>query len=256
MTTDGGPQLRADTVVLRRGRLPVSEAVYPGEIVGLAGLEGHGQERFLHTLAGLHSPISGTVAAVSARGRVAAVHSFRQAVRLGIAYLPRDRGTKGIFPVLSVLDNFSIASLERDRHWGLLSRRRRLDRFEAYRQRLAIVLPSPGARITMLSGGNQQKVLLARWLALGPRVLLLNDPTRGVDVGTRRILYDVFRELASQEDVALVLLSTEIDELVQLCNRVLVFREDAVFARIERGAMTTDSVIAAMFGHAQGATAR
>lgn len=254
MVTDE-PRLRADSVVLAPNRPPVSEVVRPGEIVGLAGLEGHGQELFLHTLAGLHRAVSGTVTALSSRGREAAVRSFRQAVRMGIAYLPRDRGTKGIFPVLSVLDNFSIASLERDRRWGLLSQRRRLERFEIYRNQLAIVLPSAGARMTMLSGGNQQKVLLARWLALNPRVLLLNDPTRGVDLGTRRVLYNVFRELATKQGVPLVLLSTEIDELVQLCHRVLVFREDTVFARIEQDTLTTDSVIAAMFGHAHGAGA-
>ena len=100
-----------------------------------------------------------------------------------------------------------------------------------------------------MSGGNQQKVLLARALALEPGILLLNDPTRGVDVATRHVLYDVFRELA-REGMALVILSSEIEEILLLCSRVLVFRENHVTAEMAGDAMTTDNVISAMFGRA------
>ncbi|TIW18895.1 MAG: sugar ABC transporter ATP-binding protein, partial [Mesorhizobium sp.] len=116
-------------------------------------------------------------------------------------------------------------------------------------QRLSIVAPRPDAAITTLSGGNQQKVLLARALALQPNVLLLNDPTRGVDVATRHVLYDVFRGLAA-EGMALVILSSEIEEILLLCHRVLVFREQRVSAEFSGSEMTTDAVIAAMFGRA------
>jgi ribose transport system ATP-binding protein len=114
---------------------------------------------------------------------------------------------------------------------------------------LSIVAPSPDHVITALSGGNQQKVLLARWLALEPRVLLLNDPTRGVDQRTRETLYDVCRDLARTEGMALVVLSTEIEELLRLCDRVLVFREQHVIARLAGSGISHDQVIAAMFGH-------
>ena len=111
-----------------------------------------------------------------------------------------------------------------------------------------MVFAAPHAPITSLSGGNQQKLLLARWLAANPRIMLLNDPTRGVDVQTKTRLYQVFREMAQQERRTLVLLSTEIDELLQLCDRTLVFREGNVFAELPHSEISRAKVIAAMFG--------
>jgi ABC-type sugar transport system ATPase subunit len=226
---------------------PFTDKVCAGEIVGLAGLDGHGQEAFLEALCGLRVPASGRVMVATDGHRVPVV-SFRQAVRSGVAYLARDRRANGIFPSLSVLDNFGLVSMDRDRRFGLIDRRRQRARYENYRHRLSIVAPSPDRAITTLSGGNQQKVLLARWLALGPRVLLLNDPTRGVDQRTRETLYQVFRDLARNEGMVLVVLSTEIEELLRLCERVLVFRDQHVIARLAGTHISHDQVIAAMFG--------
>jgi ribose transport system ATP-binding protein len=236
------PLIEARGVVLRRGVNPLDETIATGSIVGIAGLDGHGQEVFLRALAGLHRPISGEV-----RLEGSAITGFRQAVARGVAYLPRDRRSTGIFPALSVLDNFAISTLGRDLKGGLINARERRTRFASYVERLSINAPDWSAPITTLSGGNQQKVLLARALALSPRVLLLNDPTRGVDVATRHILYDVFRGLTG-EGMTLVILSSEIEEILLLCQRVLVFREHAVATRLEGAAMTTDAVIAGMFG--------
>ncbi|TIO09948.1 MAG: sugar ABC transporter ATP-binding protein [Mesorhizobium sp.] len=230
------------------GASPVTQTIAPGEIVGLAGLDGHGQERFLKVLAGLEQPAGGGVT-IDAPTGARAVTSFRKAVASGIAYLPRDRRATGIFPTQSVLDNFAVSTLSRDRRFGLLSFAARRRRYKAYREKLSIVAPRPDASITTLSGGNQQKVLLARALALEPAVLLLNDPTRGVDVATRHVLYDVFRELAA-DGMALVILSSEIEEILLLCHRVLVFREQQVAAEITGEDMKSDTVIAAMFGRA------
>jgi len=229
---------------------PIDGKVRAGEIVGLAGLDGHGQEAFLEALCGLRSPRSGRLM-VEADGRWVAIANFRQAVRCGVAYLARDRRANGIFPSLSVLDNFALVSMDRDRRFGLIDRRKQRARYETYQRRLSIVAPSPDRAITTLSGGNQQKVLLARWLALGPRVLLLNDPTRGVDQRTRETLYQVFRDLARNEGMALVVLSTEIEELLRLCDRVLVFREQRVIAQLAGAHISHDEVIAAMFGHVE-----
>ena len=143
---------------------------------------------------------------------------MRSAVAAGIAYLPRDRRATGIFPTQSVLDNFAISSVGRDRGpLGLIDGGSAVPATSASAGRLSIVAPRPDAPITTLSGGNQQKVLLARALALEPAVLLLNDPTRGVDVATRQVLYGVFRELAG-EGMGLVILSTEIEEVLLLCQ--------------------------------------
>jgi ribose transport system ATP-binding protein len=235
-------------LVIAPGVSPLTQTIAPGEIVGLAGLDGHGQERFLKMLAGLEQPAGGGVTVEGPVG-TRAITSFRKAVAAGIAYLPRDRRATGIFPTQSVLDNFAVSTLSRDMRFGLLNFAARRRRYDAYREKLSIAAPRPDAPITTLSGGNQQKVLLARALALEPAILLLNDPTRGVDVGTRHVLYDVFRRLAAG-GMALVILSSEIEEILLLCHRVLVFREQQVAAEITGQAMISERVIAAMFGRA------
>ena len=241
-------RLAAAGVVLAAGAEPFDEQVRQGEIVGLAGLDGHGQEAFIEVLAGLRSPVSGTVS-VHRSGDERRITGFRRGVASGIAYLPRDRRATGIFPTLSIIDNFAIASIGRDTSFGLISKRARRRRYEYYRDKLSIVAPAPSLPITTLSGGNQQKVLLARALAHQPQVLLLNDPTRGVDIATRRTLYSVFRELAA-EGMALVVLSTEIEESLLLCDRILVFREQELAAQLTGEQRSSDRIIATMFGRA------
>ncbi len=222
-------------------RAPIDEAVRAGEIVGLAGLDGHGQQHFLEAMAGLDD--AGARARRWPRdGR--ALSGFHDAVRRGIAYLPRDRRTTGIFPSLSILDNFAIASIERDCRRLIIGRRAPRRATTTWQKRLASWRRIRRHRSPALSGGNQQKVLLARWLRR--EFLLLNDPTRGVDRHALT-LYDVFRDLARQ-GLSLVVLSTEIDEIMHLCDRVLVFRERGVAARLAGEAMTDDANIAAIFG--------
>jgi ribose transport system ATP-binding protein len=130
---------------------------------------------------------------------------------------------------------------------GFLRQRYLRNRYSTFRQRLAIIAPKPSTPITSLSGGNQQKVLLARWMASEPRVMVLNDPTRGVDLATRLSIQATLRQVAA-EGTAIVLLSTEIEELLQLCGRILVFREGHVFIEITPPDMTMSAVVAAMFG--------
>ncbi|MDQ0323214.1 ribose transport system ATP-binding protein [Pararhizobium capsulatum DSM 1112] len=240
--------LHSRDLALRHDAHPFSQTIRPGEIVGLAGLDGHGQERFLEIMAGLKKPAQGTICLGGPNAEIR-ISDFRMAVANGIAYLPRDRRATGIFPMQSVLDNFAISTVGRDARFGLISAASRLRRYQSYRDRLSISAPRPDAAITTLSGGNQQKVLLARALALEPRLLLLNDPTRGVDVATRHVLYDVFRGLAA-EGMALVVLSSEIEEILLLCHRVLVFRDHGLTAEMTGAAMNTESVISAMFGRA------
>ncbi len=241
-------RLTVDDLTLKDGARPIVQTFKAGEIVGLAGLDGHGQQIFLEALAGLVTPASGQVS-VSRQGQGRPLRGFREAVANGIAYLPRDRRATGIFPSMSVLDNFAISTVWKDAPAGLIAPARRRERFEAYRQKLSIKVPDLDAPITTLSGGNQQKVLLARALALRPDVLLLNDPTRGVDVATRHVLYGVFRELAA-DGMTLVILSSEIEEILLLCGRLLVFREHEISAEMAGAEMTAGNVISAMFGKA------
>jgi ribose transport system ATP-binding protein len=237
-------------LVIAPGARPVTQTIAPGEIVGLAGLDGHGQERFLKVLAGLEQPVAGEVT-IDAPAGPRAITSFRKAVASGIAYLPRDRRATGIFPTQSVLDNFAVSTLSRDIRFGLLDFAARRRRYEAYRDRLSIVAPRPDASITTLSGGNQQKVLLARALALEPAILLLNDPTRGVDFGAKRDLYALLAELA-RDGLAVVMLSSELDEHVELMDRVLVFREHQLQRVIDREDLSRLALVSAFFGEGEG----
>jgi ribose transport system ATP-binding protein len=240
--------LRVERLALLPGRQAFDTVIAPGEIVGLAGLEGHGQVAFLEILAGLRRPASGSVRLGNGTDGTS-IATYRQAVRSGIAYLPRDRRSTGIFPTLSVLDNFAIATIARDIRGLLISRKARFARYAKFRDLLSVVAKDPRAPITALSGGNQQKILIARLLALEPGILILNDPTRGVDVATRRVLYDVFRQLAAN-GMALVILSSEIEEITFLCHRVLVFRSHELSAEFAGEGMRFDRVIGAMFGRA------
>jgi ABC-type sugar transport system ATPase subunit len=190
-----------------------------GELVGLAGLEGHGQDAFLQSLRGGE----------------------------GVAYVPRERRAESLFESKSIRENFGIATMDRDRSRGLLSAARTRARLAEYVDRLRIKVGDPEHPITTLSGGNQQKVVIARWLASDPKVLLLNDPTRGVDIGAKRDLYDLLLHLAGQ-GVAIVMLSTEVDEHVELMDRVVVFREGAISKELTREQLSRQSVIGAFFG--------
>jgi len=194
-----------------------------GEIVGLAGLEGQGQDEYLRAL---------RQAGGGAR----------------IAYVARDRREESIFPPLSIRENFTAATLREDAGGGLISARRAAARFAGYAGRLKIRLGRDHDAITTLSGGNQQKVVIARALALQPQVLLLNDPTRGVDIGAKRDIYALLRELAAS-GTAIVMLSTEVDEHLELMDRVLVFRDGAPAAELRREELTRSAIVREFFSH-------
>jgi ABC-type sugar transport system ATPase subunit/ribose/xylose/arabinose/galactoside ABC-type transport system permease subunit len=200
-------------VVLAAGGLDLRA----GEIVGLAGLEGQGQDDYLRSL------------------RAA-----------GTAYVARDRREESIFPPLSIRENFTAATLREDTRGGLISARRGTARLAAYTGRLKIRLGRDTDAITTLSGGNQQKVVIARALASDPRVLLLNDPTRGVDIGAKRDIYALLRELAA-DGMAIVMLSTEVDEHLELMDRVLVFRDGRPAAELQRQDLSRSSIVSAFF---------
>jgi ABC-type sugar transport system ATPase subunit len=175
------------------------------------------------------------------------VRSRRHGYSLGIGYVPRDRQTAGIFESLSINDNFALSTVGQDRRLGLLSRARTRARLAGFIDVLKIKLTDPSDPISTLSGGNQQKIVLARWLAAKPRVMLLDDPARGIDPGARRDLYDLLASLTS-EGMAVVMVSTDVDELVELADRVMVFREGTVYAELEHSELTRNTLVSKFFG--------
>ncbi|MFI5808305.1 sugar ABC transporter ATP-binding protein [Streptomyces sp. NPDC051561] len=203
---------------------PLDLDVRPGEIVGLAGLVGSGRSEILETIYGARKPDAGQV---TLDGRQLRTGSVRAAVRAGIGLAPEERKAQGLLMLESVTRNVSVSSLSRFSRGGWVDRRtERRDAQQATRE-LSLRPDNPDARIRTLSGGNQQKAVLARWLLRGCRVLLLDEPTRGVDVGARAELYAVIRRLAD-EGLAVLLVSSEVPEVLGLADRVLVLREGSV----------------------------
>ncbi|HET9518087.1 MAG TPA: sugar ABC transporter ATP-binding protein, partial [Actinoplanes sp.] len=216
----GDVVLRAHGIRLRPDGPPVELALRAGETVGIAGLDGNGQDAFLRALRGEHP--HGGVVTREVGGRSVPIRSLRAAAHAGIAYVPGDRAGEGVFGSRPAWENFALPTLRRDTVAGWLRPAAGARRLATYVSRLRIRLAAAAAPIRTLSGGNQQKVVFARWLAFGPAILLLDDPTRGVDPGTKRDVHQLLAELAA-DAVAIVLLSTELDELVRVADRVLVF---------------------------------
>jgi ABC-type sugar transport system ATPase subunit len=242
--TSTEPVLQVRELRLRPGAAAASFELRAGEMVGLAGLEGHGQDEFLRAL--WEGSQNGSVLRVSGSARTP-IGSARQAAALGIGYVPRDRRGESLFAPLSIQENFGVVTSGADRRFGLLSHSARRGRLTAYRESLGIRMGKPTDLITTLSGGNQQKVIIARWLAREPRILLLNDPTRGIDLGAKRDIYALLDKLAA-DGVAVVMLSTEVDEHVELMDRVLVFREGTVGAVLDRDQLSRAALVSAFFG--------
>jgi ribose transport system ATP-binding protein len=196
----------------------------PGEIVGLAGLVGSGRSEILETIFGARKPTTGRV---SVNGRPLRTGSVRAAVRAGLGLAPEERKAQALLMLESVTRNVSVSSMSRFAQGGWIDRRSERDAARAAGRELSLRPDNPAAPVRTLSGGNQQKVVLARWLLRGCRVLLLDEPTRGVDVGARAELYAVIRRLAD-EGLAVLLVSSEVPEVLGLADRVLVLREGRV----------------------------
>ncbi|MCT4353197.1 sugar ABC transporter ATP-binding protein [Streptomyces sp. Je 1-79] len=203
---------------------PVDLELRPGEIVGLAGLVGSGRSEILETVFGARKATAGRVLV---DGRALRPGSVRAAVRAGLGLAPEERKAQGLLMLESVTRNVSVSTLARFSRAGWIDRGGEREASRAATRELSLRPDNPDAPIRTLSGGNQQKAVLARWLLRGCRVLLLDEPTRGVDVGARAELYAVIRRLAD-DGLAVLLVSSEVPEVLGLADRVLVLREGRV----------------------------
>ena len=225
---------------------PIDLVVRSGEIVGFAGLEGQGQAEFIRTIAGIEKPIAGEVRVRDESGQHS-IDSAKAAERAGVAYIPGDRKLEGLFPNMSVFENFGVPRYRRASRAGFIEVRRVRSMFVEEIDRLSIRLGRQDDPINSLSGGNQQKVVIGRSLAASPRVVALNDPTRGVDIATKHDLYDLLRGLSKDGRVVLFL-SNEIEEFEGLCDRVAVFRSGSLFTVLSGEQVVDETILAAMFG--------
>jgi ABC-type sugar transport system ATPase subunit len=221
----------------------VSFQIARGEIVGLAGLRGSGTTALLEALFGARQ----ATGRVALDGRPVRLVDPATSIQQGIVFLSDDRRGRGLFLDGTVTENTTLACLSRFSQSGFIRRddeRRAVERLAA---RTRLVVPSLDAPVRMLSGGNQQKVYLARCLLASPKVLLLDEPTRGVDVGAKSDIHDLLREVADG-GAALLVFSTELEELLSLCDRVLVMHKGKMTADLSRARATREGILAAAMG--------
>ncbi|WP_406005854.1 sugar ABC transporter ATP-binding protein [Streptomyces sp. NBC_00637] len=223
-SADGTPVLEVRGLAREGEFASLDLAVRPGEIVGIAGLVGSGRSEILETIYGARKPSSGQVLV---DGRPLRPGSVRAAVRAGLGLAPEERKAQALLMLESVTRNVSVSSMSRFSRGGWIDRRAERGAARAATRELSLRPDNPAVPVRTLSGGNQQKAVLARWLLRGCRVLLLDEPTRGVDVGARAELYAVVRRLAD-EGLAVLLVSSEVPEVLGLADRVLVLREGRV----------------------------
>lgn len=225
----------------------VSLSIRPGEVVGLGGLLGSGRTETVKAISGALPVRSGrvTVAGVPLRGG-----SAPAAIRAGVSLLPEDRKSEGIVPGLSVRENIALAVLPRLSRFGLVSEARVDSVVDTFIERLRIKASSPHQRVGELSGGNQQKVLLARWLAMNPKVLLLDEPTRGIDVGAKAEVQKLVDELAA-DGLGVLLISSDLEELIEGSDRVVVLKDGAVVGELTGDDVTEDKLMRTIAGDAQ-----
>jgi monosaccharide-transporting ATPase len=216
--------------------------VHPGEIVGLAGLLGSGRTESLRAVFGADQPDSGQM---HYRGIPFAPRSPADAIGVGIGFCSEDRKLEGIVPDMSVQENLTLALLPRLARAGILDEEEQRKVVHAFIEQLRIKCASLDQRIRELSGGNQQKVLLARWLCMNPKFLILDEPTRGIDVGAKEEIQALIGQLAA-EGLGVLMISSEIEEIVEGSDRVFVMREGRTVAELEGAAITEGAIMAAM----------
>lgn len=223
----------------------VSLTVRSGEILGLAGLVGSGRTQLAETIFGLTPADAGEIRVLD---NPVSISSPSDAIDQGIGYVPEDRRQHGVVLELPIFANISLASLKRVSQLGWIRSDQERELAKSYIGQLRIKTPSPDLDTGALSGGNQQKVALARWLAIGPKVLILDEPTQGVDVGSKSEIHGLMMDLA-QQGVAILMISSEMPEVLGMSDRIAVMHAGRIAGVVSREEATQESVLALALGH-------
>jgi monosaccharide-transporting ATPase len=243
------PVLEVQGLTQRPRLREITFDVRPGEVVGLAGLLGAGRTETAKAIFGAEPLDSGSV---RVGGEDLRTGSPGAAIKAGIAFLPEDRKSEGIIPDLSVKENIVAAALPRLTHAGLVSEKEQDELVDRFIQSLGIKASSPDQPVRELSGGNQQKVLLARWLCMNPKVLILDEPTRGIDVGAKAEIQKLVDDLAV-EGLGVILISSELEEITEGSDRVVALRDGAVVGVLS-GEEITEGKLMGVLAHGEDAT--
>ncbi|MBJ7556488.1 sugar ABC transporter ATP-binding protein [Marinomonas spartinae] len=240
----GSPVLEVNNLCLKNHYQDVSFNVGAGEIVGIAGLLGSGDKEVLQSLFGLTPPDSGSIAI---DGTTHQLNSSVNAVENGIAMIPEDRRAHGVAVSLSIAENISLASVNNISKGGFINRRQEAQSVNALIEELGIKTPSGNMLVSNLSGGNQQKVVVAKWLSCDSRVYLLDEPTVAVDVGSKIEIYGLINRLAS-EGKAIVFVSSDFEEVAEMCDRILVIYKGEMIGEYKGGEIDAEQLLAAVSG--------
>jgi rhamnose transport system ATP-binding protein len=218
----------------------VSISVRCGEVLGIAGLMGSGRTELAETLFGL-SPADG--GEILIKGEPVRIESPSHAIALGIGYVPEDRRQHGVILDMSIAANTSLASLNAVSRRGLIDRAAERDSAQRHLTRLRIKAPSVATPVSALSGGNQQKVALARWLSIEPGILILDEPTQGVDVGSKSEIHAMIQDLA-ERGLAIIMISSELPEILGMSDRIAVMHAGTVSGMLSREDATQERILA------------
>lgn len=227
----------------------ISFNVRSGEVLGVTGLLGDGRSEVFRTIFGDETHYEGNILM---NGKQIKINGIKDAIKQGIAYIPSNRKENGIIPDLDILENGTLVSLNdyNDRFKGI-SKQRQLSAFTEFKEKLKLKMEKTSDLITSLSGGNQQKVVLTKWLLNKPKLLILDNPTQGVDVGSKEEIYDIIHDLASQ-GVAIVLLSNEPQEIIRTCDRAFVMYHGTIAGYCERNEMNEHEIMHLATGASKG----
>jgi ribose transport system ATP-binding protein len=239
VTSKRKPVLELNDVYDKKAVKGISLRLYPGEIVGLAGLVGAGRTELIRTIFGISALCGGEIII---EGKPVNVQSPTDAIRYGIAHVPESRKEQGLFPNLSVQENILMAQMHSYRNSGFLQYERMSKDAERFIMDLGVKAASKDQNVMGLSGGNQQKVVIAKWLSVGPKVLLLDEPTRGVDIGAKTEIHKIISNLAEQ-GLAVLVVSSELPEILGISDRILVMHEGKIRAELSRQEATQEKIM-------------
>jgi ribose transport system ATP-binding protein len=234
--------LKVQDLAVGRKVRDVDFEIRPGEIVGLAGLLGAGRTESVRAVFGADRPDGGRIRFA---GSDKAITQPADAIRAGMGFCSEDRKLEGIIPEMSVRENLTLALMPQLARRGIVDEARSREIVDQFIKRLGIRCSGPEQRIRELSGGNQQKVLLARWLCMNPKLLILDEPTRGIDVGAKAEIHNLIRELAGQ-GLGVLMISSELEEIVEAASRIFVLRDGRTVAELQGEAVNEQTVMAAM----------
>ncbi|MFE8699867.1 sugar ABC transporter ATP-binding protein [Cytobacillus sp. FJAT-54145] len=240
----GSEVLRVEHLSSAKTFRDISFSIKAGEIVGVTGLLGDGRSELFQSIFGAEKVSSGKI---YLNGNEVKITSTTKAIREGIAYLPRNRKENAIIKDMDIYENVSIVTWPHFSRRGIINTKKHQEVFEEHKKTLRIKMGKLTDSITSLSGGNQQKVVLAKWLAANPKLLILDNPTQGVDVGAKEDIYDIILKLA-EEDIAVVVLSSEANEIIRVCDRALVMYHGVIQGELTGESMNEHNIMSLATG--------